>query len=361
MKRRREVSVFGLSFLDVMFCGFGSVILLVMIINSETLAQRREVHQDLRGEVKRLEREVRVGEDYLVEIRSTLNLVNQQSATAQGRTREVLQEVNKVRLELTTLTQQTQAQIEHVDQLKSDLKRTEANRQKLASEQELAERQGRNVRKFIGEGDRQYLTGLKIGGSRILILVDASASMLDETIVNILRLRNLPGNTRRKAKKWQRAVQTVEWLLSQLPANSRFQLQVFDTDSRSLYGGGEWLQPVARNLDQVVAELNQVVPAGGTSLFNAFASIKNFKPKPDNVILITDGLPTQGKSQHSAGRVTGKQRLVYFKQAAERLPKNVPVNTILFPIEGDPYAASEFWKLAVSSGGSFMSPSKDWP
>jgi len=38
-----------------MFCGFGSVILLVMIINSETLAQRKEVHQDLRGAVLRLE------------------------------------------------------------------------------------------------------------------------------------------------------------------------------------------------------------------------------------------------------------------------------------------------------------------
>ena len=50
MKRRRDVSVFGLSFLDVMFCGFGSVILLVMIINSDTLAQRKEVQQDLRGE-----------------------------------------------------------------------------------------------------------------------------------------------------------------------------------------------------------------------------------------------------------------------------------------------------------------------
>ena len=72
MKRRRDVSVFGLSFLDVMFCGFGSVILLVMIINSDTLAKRKEVHQDLRGEVVRLETEVRTGQDYLVEIRNTL-------------------------------------------------------------------------------------------------------------------------------------------------------------------------------------------------------------------------------------------------------------------------------------------------
>jgi hypothetical protein len=30
-------------------------------------------------------------------------------------------------------------------------------------------------------------------------------------------------------------------------------------------------------------------------------------------------------------------------------------------MEGDPMAASEFWKLAITSRGSFMSLSKDWP
>ena len=33
----------------------------------------------------------------------------------------------------------------------------------------------------------------------------------------------------------------------------------------------------------------------------------------------------------------------------------------LFPIEGDPMAASAFWKLALATRGSFMSPAKDWP
>jgi hypothetical protein len=37
------------------------------------------------------------------------------------------------------------------------------------------------------------------------------------------------------------------------------------------------------------------------------------------------------------------------------------VNVVLSPMEGDPLAASEFWKLAQSSGGSFMAPAKDWP
>ena len=47
------------------------------------------------------------------------------------------------------------------------------------------------MRGFIGTGDRQYLTGLKVGGNHILLLIDVSASMLDETVVNILRMRNM--------------------------------------------------------------------------------------------------------------------------------------------------------------------------
>lgn len=364
MRRRREVSVFGLSFLDVMFCGFGSVILLVMIINSQTLAQRKEVRQDLRGEVKRLESEVRTGEEYLVEIRNTLEEINREHTVAQGRSREVLKNIDRTRLELATLDKETLAHREHINQLQSDLKRVDSDKQKLTAEREQADKQGRNVRKFLGEGDRQYLTGLKVGGKRIVILVDASASMLDETIVNIIRLRNLPDETKRRAEKWRRAVRTVEWLLSQLPIDSEFQVLVFNVDAKPLAGdgGNTWMAANQnKNLNGVMTRLNRLAPSGGTSLYKAFESIRGLSPRPDNIILVTDGLPTLGKSGHSGGRVSGKKRLSYFNQAVRMLPDGIPVNSILFPIEGDPFAASEFWKLAIDSGGSFMSPSKDWP
>jgi hypothetical protein len=53
--------------------------------------------------------------------------------------------------------------------------------------------------------------------------------------------------------------------------------------------------------------------------------------------------------------------LRFFDQAVDELPKGIPVNTILFPMEGDPFAASAFWKLTMASKGSMISPSKDWP
>jgi hypothetical protein len=48
-------------------------------------------------------------------------------------------------------------------------------------------------------------------------------------------------------------------------------------------------------------------------------------------------------------------------RAVNQLPRSIPVNVILFPMEGDPMAASLYWKLAEATAGAFLSPSKDWP
>ena len=53
--KRRPVSPFSLSFLDIMFCGFGAVVLLVLIMNHTTVDARNEVFADLRSEVVRME------------------------------------------------------------------------------------------------------------------------------------------------------------------------------------------------------------------------------------------------------------------------------------------------------------------
>lgn len=82
---------------------------------------------------------------------------------------------------------------------------------------------------------------------------------------------------------------------------------------------------------------------------------------PDNIFLITDGLPTQSYEPPRRTTISGRDRLGLFRKAVQRLPSGVPVNIILAPMEGDPMAASEFWQLAQVSGGSFMSPSRDWP
>lgn len=364
MRRRRFANPLGMSFLDVMFCGFGSVVLLVMIVNANAITKREELHDDLRGEVDRLEREVRTGKKFLVELRVAIEELDEDRDTVLRRSREVRTDIGSSKAELERVKEETTARTSHINSLQSDLRSLDAKAKGLQAELEEQEEKGRQVREFIGAGDRQYLTGLKMGGKRILILVDASASMLDETIVNILRRRNLSDAQRRSSKKWQQAIKTVEWLVSQLPVDAKFQLLTFNVLANPLTGPAEtdWIDTGdSEAMEGVIDALRKVVPQKGTSLYRAFMAVRNLEPRPDNIYLLTDGLPTQADSKPFGNTVTGKQRMSYFEKAVEKLPKGVPVNTILFPMEGDPYAASAFWKLTTASRGSMISPSKDWP
>jgi hypothetical protein len=247
------------------------------------------------------------------------------------------------------------------DELRSEIEALEAELEKLRAE---TENTGDFSRKFIGEGNRQYLTGLILGGSRILILVDSSASMLDSTIVNIIRRRNMNDDAKRSAEKWVRAKRTVEWLVAQLPPPSQYQIYSFNSEAKALLPGteGQWLEVAdAAQLEEVMGELENTIPTDGTNLETLFNAVANMSPLPDNVYLITDGLPTLGSRAANGGTISGRDRERLFEAAVRDLPKGVPVNVIMLPLEGDPMAASLYWQLAISTSGSFLNPSTDWP
>ena len=73
---------------------------------------------------------------------------------------------------------------------------------------------GDKVREHKGDGNRQNLTGLKLGGERVLILVDGSSSMLAETVGDIFRRRNMEDEQKKQSPKWQWTLRTVGWLLA---------------------------------------------------------------------------------------------------------------------------------------------------
>jgi len=364
MKRRRTINPFGMSFLDVMFCGFGSVVLLVMIVNANAITKREELHKDLRGEVDRLEREVLSGKKYRVELRAAIDAIDESRQIVRQTSEEVSANIAKSTTELELAREETVARASHINSLQSDLKNLDADSKGLQAKLDEQEAEGAQVREFLGEGDRQYLTGLKMGGKRILILVDRSASMLDETVVNIIRRRNLPDAQKRASTKWQRTIKTVEWLLSQLPTDAQFQLITFNVLAEPVLGaaGPKWIATTDSDaVEKVFEALRGVIPGDGTSLYRAFKAVRDFEPRPDNIYLLTDGLPTQGEDKPRGRTVTSKQRLSHFEEARAILPDGISVNTILFPMEGDPFAAFAFWKLTTATRGSMISPSKDWP
>ena len=114
-------------------------------------------------------------------------------------------------------------------------------------------------------------------------------------------------------------------------------------------------------LNAAVAQLQGIVPKGGSSLVNLVLALRQLSPIPDNVYLVTDGLPTWGETEPRSATVSGRKRLDLFAEAINRLPKQIPVNVIMFPMEGDPMAGAAYWNVARVTGGAFISPSWDWP
>ena len=362
-RKRRQLPTFNLSFLDIMFCGFGAVVLLVLIVNSQTVRTRKDRGRDLEGRVTSLDLEVKAGEKTVKDLRNSMEIVDSEIAAAEKASALLIRNIKKTRAEIAQYENSSLARKQSVNRLQSDLKTMDAARKRLLAEKKMDQDAGEKSRHFSGEGNRQYLTGLRLGGRRVILLVDASASMLDRTILGIIRRRNLPGESRLKSAKWQRTIRTARWLLANLPPDSSVRIAAFNTNSTFLGDSGKsWIPVTSRaRVDRMVSELRKIVPAGGTSLAGAFSAAARLTPRPDNIILLTDGLPTMGTGSPGRSRVSSEQRVRLFRQALKRLPGSVPVNTILFPLEGDPMAAGLFWKLAVDTKGSFLTPSRDWP
>ncbi|RME65157.1 MAG: hypothetical protein D6782_06795, partial [Alphaproteobacteria bacterium] len=157
---RREVTPFNLSFLDVMFCGFGAVVLLVMLLYGKVVAERLEKYQDLRAEVLATQREVTVSEERLELRQSALTSI-------QARLDAARQEVFAAQKRIAELDSRRQgapdpaAGDRRIAELKAELQRLQERVQEL--QQKATEGAGRHVAAFAGEGRRQYLSGLKLG------------------------------------------------------------------------------------------------------------------------------------------------------------------------------------------------------
>lgn len=362
-KKRGSFNPLSLAFLDVMSCGFGAVVLLFLILDHTAQEEQGEVDPAQQAEAQLLEEEVREGEENLVRLRNTLDDVSLEVVEAQGRATRIQQEIEDFRQQLAALEGDTLASEESIEQLRADVESMEEELLRLQASAPADT--GSSAREFLGDGDRQYLSGMYMGGQRVLILLDMSTSMLDETLVNVIRTRNLPEERQRQSEKWQRAIRIVEWVVSQLPLQSRYQVYAFNHNARPVLDGtqGQWLDVNDREWQARLSEaLTVMTPDGGSNLQRGFDVITAMSPLPDNVYLVTDSLPTlSNRRDDMEGNVTPRQRMERYGDAVDGLADNIPVNTILLPMEGDPGAAAAFWQLAWLTSGSFVTPSRDWP
>ena len=358
-RKKRGFGTFSLSFLDIMSCGLGAVALMFLIMKHDVENEGDVNNPHLLSEVNLLQEDIIDGEAQLVRAKNTISELDQELVQTQGLARRINESIEAIRNRVAVLDDSGQDQ--QIQDLQKKLEELETTKQEL----EEAERErGNDVRRFIGQGQRQYLTGLKLGGARILILVDSSSSMLDATLVNILIRRNKSDELKKLAPKWVQTLKIVQWLTAQFPQESLYQIYTFSEGYESVIPNSEglWLAIADRaQVEQSILNLQNTIPAGGTNLSGVFDAVNMLDPPPDNIYLITDGLPTLGANTPRRDEVTGPEREKLFFEATERLPFDVPVNVVLLPLEGDPAASSAYWELAQLTKGSYLTPSRDWP
>src|SRR5690606_31434264 len=163
-RKRRNGNVFSMSFLDCMSCGFGAVILFFMIINAQTTRDVDAPPERLMAETNRLEYEILDKRKNLVLARNTMEQLEDERAEAENEIAEITALIEKLKIELAKHDNETLAKIERVEKLQSDIESLEEQRKRLLAMEKEKLEEGNKVRAFTGDGDRQYLTGLKVGG-----------------------------------------------------------------------------------------------------------------------------------------------------------------------------------------------------
>lgn len=364
MANRRVVNVFSMSFLDAICCGFGAIVLLFMIINAN-IDRRSDLELvEIAAEVDRMELKVLAGRKNLVQSKDDLSKLLQDFATLRGMRAQLVSEIEDTEQQAAELTDDSESRRKQIEQLRAELAELQSETERLSAASITPEDAGNRIRSFTGDGNRQYLTGLRMGGQRVVILVDTSTSMLDRTLVNILRRRNMSPEQQRAAPKWRQVVNTVDWLTTQITPGTQVQVIGFAETAQTLIegSGGQWVTVTdGSELEKAVQALRNMAPSGPSSLVAGIKALRELQPQPDNVYLLVDGLPTMGEIRTNREGVTGRERADHFYRAIRDAPFAIPFNVILFAMEGDPWAAPLYWELSLRSNGSMLAPSEDWP
>jgi len=352
--RNRSFNPFNLSFLDIMSCGLGAVILIFLILkHGDSLPSDHEllINNDI--------------ENIKQSIEKSLNKVEAKNAAI----KEIEAKISSKNTKIKNIKTEIDAQQKLKDSILQENKDIQQAYQTI-------EESMPDIIEISSDGERQYLTGLKIEGKRIVYLFDSSASMLDENIQKIVRLSFLEDEKKKQAEKWIRAKKTLQWLVARLPTKSKFTILSYNTEVKS-HTDGSWVKVENQeSVSSVLKSALEVLPEDGTNFEKALLAAKAMRPPPDAVYIITDGLPTIGEPLgkfsisfetrnclNSKGRISPDCRHTLFQKAKEEYFKDKKIKTsiILLPLQGDRGAASDYWNLALQSGGTTISPSKDWP
>lgn len=345
LKRKTESST--LAFLDIISCGLGAVILIFLIIK-HNIDVGSEQTDDLQSQLAALEEQANKISDETDQLR-------RQNAALEQAGKSLEEDIVDSEGKLAALKQQNRSQQENNKIAEGEIKQIETEIPVDSVE-------------LVGVGQANYIVGMSVEGKRIAIIIDHSTSMTHPTLEQAVLAKFDTASQRQSAPKWQRTIRVAKWLIARIPEQSQYAVIGFNNKASLLSPQTGWQAATnTQGLAQTLQTLVTLSPSGGTNLQAGIEAALRMTPKPTNIYIVTDGLPTNGKDRCAKkASVTPKCRAKLMAEATKTLAsgfprRSVPINTILLPMTGDPEAAAYFWGWANASKGVVLSPTKSWP
>ncbi|MDX1670345.1 MAG: VWA domain-containing protein, partial [Limnobacter sp.] len=275
MKQRKRDDGFNLAFLDVMACGLGAVLLILIIVKFN------EVAPEPPDDVKSLQEQLNA-------LLSENNQLEKQIGMLKGSAARSESQSEKLERELDQQIAQLQKQKEQALQKVKDLNAMA----KYDAPPPPAPTAKVEVR---GTGEEDYLLGLKMQGKRIGILVDSSGSMVADTLTTALLVKNKADSQRQAMPKWQNTRRVVDWLLARAPNDAQVALVAYNDKPVSI-GRPVNTVRVSGSMQRLSGDFKAVAPQNGSDLQSALRHIFSVMPDMTDLYIVTDGLPNLSPS-----------------------------------------------------------------
>ncbi len=166
MPRRRDIQAFSLSFLDCICCGFGAIILLLVLSKIYEPVVVEEADENLRQLIALLQEE-------LFEIRGTSTILDRTLKEVRTETRATKTQLGKLQGDLEKVQGQYNASRQEEDAT-IDEGELRAARQRLSEEQ-------RRLQPYYRRADEDAVAGIPVDSEYIIFVIDTSGSMLDRS------------------------------------------------------------------------------------------------------------------------------------------------------------------------------------
>ena len=319
--QRRGAAEASLSFLDVISCGFGAIVLLLIIARVGDPAALEAAEQQLLGSV-------REKQERLFDIRGESVVMNEQLKSRKEQLSELTERVARLKANLASV----EAQSDEVSNTVS----MESEQLKLAL-QVLTEEMERMLPQSSVEN--QLIGGIPVDSEYIIFVIDTSGSM--------------------QMAAWNKVQQEMINILNIYPTVKG--IQVMNDMGQYMFSNyrGRWIEDNPKMRDQILRTLQNWSPFSNSSPVEGIqAAIKKFYRKGRKISIYTLGDDFSGRSIRRV--VKAVESLNQANKGVERL---VRIHAIGFPVHippgrTPPASAVRFAalmrELSYNNGGTFI-------